>query len=44
MRADGGPAVPAEEGEPNPGPLLAALPGALACRVHRAAGPGGGGQ
>lgn len=30
MRADGGPTVPAEEGEPDPGPFPAAVPGALA--------------
>lgn len=44
VRADGGPAVPAEEGEPDPGPLPAAVFGALARRVHRAAGAGGGSQ
>lgn len=44
VRADGGSAVPAEEGEPDPGPLPAALSGALPRRVHRTAGPGGRGQ
>lgn len=44
VRADGGSAVSAEEGEPDAGPLPAALSGALPGRVHWAAGAGGRGQ
>lgn len=44
VRADGGSAVSAEEGEPDAGPLPAALSRALPGRVHWAAGAGGRGQ